>query len=56
MSSKINKNDITEKIQKVSDLKDLESLRLYYLGKKGLLTLEMKSLSSLSFEEKKIKG
>ena len=56
MSSKINKNDIIEKIKSVSSIKDLESVRLYYIGKKGLITLEMKSLSSLSVEEKKLKG
>jgi len=56
MSSKLNKNDIIENIGKASNIADLESLRLKYLGKKGLLTSEMKSLSSLSVEEKKEKG
>tara|TARA_B100000029_G_scaffold511374_1_gene605259 strand:+ start:3229 stop:4293 length:1065 start_codon:yes stop_codon:yes gene_type:complete len=56
MSSKLDKDDIILKIDKVSNISDLESLRLEYLGKKGLLTLEMKSLSNLSVEEKKTKG
>ena len=56
MSSILNKNDIANKIEKVSSLAELEELRVKYIGKKGLLTSEMKSLSSLSIEEKKIKG
>ena len=39
MSSKFNKNDIIEKIDKASNISELESLRLKYLGKKGSLTL-----------------
>ena len=56
MSSTLEKNDIANKIDKVSSLKELEELRVRYLGKKGLLTSEMKSLSLLSIEEKKEKG
>ena len=56
MSSILDKNDIATKIDKISNLVELESLRVQYLGKKGLLTSEMKSLSLLSFEEKKEKG
>ena len=56
MSSKLDKNDIIAKIDKVSNIEDLDLLRLEYLGKKGLLTLEMKSLSGLSPEERKTKG
>ena len=56
MSSVISKDDIIEKIRKVSSIEELETLRLFYLGKKGLLTSEMKSLSSLSADQKKIKG
>ena len=56
MSSILNKNDIANKIEKVSSLAELEELRVKYIGKKGLLTSEMKSLSSLSIEEKKTIG
>ena len=56
MSLSLDKNDIEKKISKVSGLAELEALRVQYLGKKGLLTSEMKSLSLLSVEEKKEKG
>ena len=56
MSSTFDKNDIANKIDRVSSLDKLEELRVHYLGKKGLLTSEMKSLSLLSVEEKKEKG
>ena len=56
MSSTLDKNDIANKIDKASSLDKLEELRIHYLGKKGLLTSEMKSLSSLSIEEKKTIG
>ena len=56
MSSTLDKSDITNKIDTISSLAELEELRVHYLGKKGLLTSEMKSLSSLSIEEKKEKG
>ena len=55
MSLSLDKNDIIEKISKVFSLTELESLRVNYLGKKGLLTAEMKSLSTLSIEKKKKK-
>ena len=56
MSSFLDKNDIAKKIDRASNLLELEELRVQYLGKKGLLTSEMKSLSSLTVEEKKEKG
>ena len=56
MSSTLDKNDIANKIDKASSLDKLEELRIQYLGKKGLLTTEMKSLSILSVAEKKDKG
>lgn len=37
-------------------LTDLENIRVKYLGKTGLVTEELKNLSKLSIEEKKIQG
>ncbi len=56
MTIKFEKNEILEQINKISSIENLESIRIKYLGKKGLISKEMKSLSSLSIEEKKIKG
>jgi len=56
MSLSLDKNDIEKKINQASSLAEIEILRVQYLGKKGLLTTEMKALSSLSYEEKKQKG
>ena len=56
MSSGLDKNDIAKNISKVQTLSELESIRIFYLGKKGTITSEMKSLSSFSNEQKKEKG
>ena len=56
MTLKLDKDGILKEINKISTLEHLESLRIKYLGKKGLISLEMKCLSSLSIEEKKNKG
>jgi phenylalanyl-tRNA synthetase alpha chain len=56
MSLSLDKNVILEAISKLSAFDELERVRLQYLGKKGLIPMEMKSLSSLSIEQKKIKG
>ena len=56
MSSGLDKNDIATKISKINTLSELESLRIQYVGKKGILTSEMKLLSTLNDEEKKEKG
>ena len=56
MSLSLDKNGITARINKISSLEELEKLRIEYIGKKGSLSLEMQSLSSLSIEKKKIKG
>ncbi len=56
MSIKLDKQNILEELKSISSIDSLEALRIKYLGKKGLLSLEMKSLSSLSIDEKKIKG
>ena len=56
MSIKLDKQIILDELKLISSIDSLEALRIKYLGKKGLLSLEMKSLSSLSIDEKKIKG
>jgi len=56
MSLSLDKSDIEAKIKDLSNLEDLELLRILYLGKKGLIPQQMKSLSSLSDEDKKING
>ena len=52
----MDKNIIIKEFSKITSLEDLERLRINYLGKKGFISAEMKILSSLSIEEKKIKG
>ena len=56
MSIKLDKQIILDELKLISSIDSLEALRIKYLGKKGLVSLEMKSLSSLSINEKKIKG
>ena len=56
MSLSVDKKLLLEEISKSSSIDDIEKLRIRYLGKKGLISSEMKSLSLLSIEEKKIKG
>jgi len=56
MSLSLDKNLLLEEISLSASIDDIEKLRIQYLGKKGLISSEMKSLSSLSIEEKKIKG
>ena len=56
MSLSLDKNIFLQEINNASSLDDIEKLRIFYLGKKGLISSEMKSLASLSVEEKKIKG
>ncbi|GAB5602869.1 phenylalanine--tRNA ligase subunit alpha [Thermus sp. FJN-A] len=43
-------------IQKAPDLEALRALKARYLGKKGLLTQEMKALAGLPLEERKARG
>ncbi len=45
-----------EKIEKAEDLATLEALRINILGKTGILTQELKALSSCSEEERRQKG
>ena len=56
MSLSLDKNIFLKEINNVSSIEEIEKLRVHYLGKKGLISVEMKSLSLLSIEEKKIKG
>ena len=56
MTLSLDKSIFLEEISKTSSLDELEKLRIHYIGKKGLISFEMKSLSSLSIEEKKIRG
>lgn len=45
-----------DEISKINDLKDLEDLRIKYLGKKGELTLLLREMGKLSKEERPIIG
>ena len=56
MSLSLDKNLILNEINKSLTIDDVEKIRIKYLGKKGLISLEMKSLSLLLAEEKKSKG
>jgi phenylalanyl-tRNA synthetase alpha chain len=40
----------------VTDLEQLDQVRVHYLGKKGLLTLQMKELGSLEPEQRRAVG
>ena len=46
------KNLAREEIKKACNLKDIQDIRIKYLGKKGLLTGRMKSLGSISKEDR----
>jgi phenylalanyl-tRNA synthetase alpha chain len=56
MSLSVDTVDIKKKIDNCKALKELEVIRLEYLGKKGLLPSEMKLLGKLPIDQKKIKG
>lgn len=45
-----------EELSKAGSLSDLNSLRIKYLGKKGIISLKLKNLSQLSPEERPIFG
>jgi phenylalanyl-tRNA synthetase alpha chain len=51
-----NQDKILDIITSANDLKQLEELRIHYLGKNGLITSQMKNMASLSIEEKKTFG
>lgn len=43
-------------IQSISNLSELDNLRVHLLGKNGLVTQQLKTLGSISAEERKFKG
>ena len=56
MSLSVDSVDIKKKIENCKTLQEVEVIRLEYLGKKGLIPSEMKLLSNLPIDQKKIKG
>ena len=46
-------HSVVDDIDNCSDLNSIENLRIKYFGKNGLITSELKSLSSLEKNEKK---
>ena len=46
------KKEIVSKLNLVKDLKDIEKLRVEYLGRKGIVTLLLRKLGSFSAEER----
>ncbi len=56
MSIEAIRKDFEEKITKVNSLQDLESMRISFLGKSGILTEQMKHIANLPVEEKKSFG
>ncbi len=49
-------NEFDEKLSTVSDLTELDAVRVAYLGKKGSITALLKGMKDLSVEEKKTFG
>jgi len=49
-------NEATHEINQAATLPELQETRVKYLGKKGLLTAELKTLTNLTPDEKRIKG
>jgi len=56
MSIEAIRKDFEEKIAKINSLQDLESMRVSFLGKSGILTEQMKQIANLPVEEKKSFG
>ncbi|MBQ4568631.1 MAG: phenylalanine--tRNA ligase subunit alpha [Ruminococcus sp.] len=50
------RNEITGKLSEVTDLSELDAIRVAYLGKKGSITALLKGMKDLSVEEKKSFG
>ena len=53
MSILTKRDEMLESIARINQLKELEDLRVGFIGKNGLLTNAMKEIASLSIEEKK---
>ena len=55
MSAKVNelREELISKLSSVSDMANIESIRVEYLGKNGLITGLLKGMKDLSIEEKK---
>lgn len=49
-------NEATHEIKQAATLPELQETRVKYLGKKGLLTAELKTLANLTPDDKRIKG
>ena len=47
---------IENKLSNIISIDDLKNLRIEIFGKKGLITEHLKSLSTLSENERKVKG
>ncbi|PPR47593.1 MAG: Phenylalanine--tRNA ligase alpha subunit [Alphaproteobacteria bacterium MarineAlpha5_Bin9] len=56
MKLTLKESEISQSIKQTSSIEELEIIRIKYLGKQGLVTNELRILSSLSNEEKKNRG
>ena len=50
------RKNATEEISKVTDAKELNDIRVKYLGKKGELTAVLRGMGALSAEERPVIG
>ena len=50
------KVESTEELKKIQDLKELETFKVKYLGKKGSLTTILRGMKDLSAEERPVIG
>lgn len=50
------KQSLCEAIQRITSPKDLDQLRLYYMGKQGIITQALKSLGTLSVDDRRTQG
>ena len=54
MTLSLDKKNILSKIDKINSLNELDTLRVEYLGKKGIISNEMRLLSTLGIQEKRV--